>query len=232
MDGMRDPLRALLQAIRHKSAHLVEHMDSSWLERARLELGLEMARLETTMLSRMLRQVYRLNWPDPGAFSVLAHRIVLLPKAEIHRMLAVAALWTQRDRVRLCIANPQRGALVERIGQSAYARLLACPSLPQAHRGPLSLDEIRSQGLILLGARHWVDNITGWHSQDLLDWLSLAIPPADAPDTHIQVHEGIRLMLDDIPALFPEHEWLFGDSMTRSLSISAMASCPQTISRG
>jgi hypothetical protein len=222
-------VRRLLAAARDKSSAVASQLHPAWLQMAWQRIGIDPARGQTGPdCSDALAAVYRLRWSSLTSLRHHAHRIALLPRPELMRVLAAVALHADRERVRRCIGRTLRGALIERVGETAYAALLATPvsrASPAGRTGTLSLAELDADRLAAAGYT-WLRAGGHWHSRTLLPWVKLALPPAHERAEAFPAHERA---LDDesplgrLPDYLPEHAWLFGSPMDRALSASTTA---------
>ena len=115
-------VRRLLVAARAKSRAVAEQLHPAWLQMAGQRIGIDGTRaLGNADCSAALAAVYRLQWPSLSSLRLRAHRIAVLPRADMMRVLAFIALHAQRERVRRCIGRPLRGALIDRVGEHVGA---------------------------------------------------------------------------------------------------------------
>jgi hypothetical protein len=163
--------------------------------------------------------LYGLRWPSLARFERRAHRIALLPRAEILRVLTAVALHDDRERVRRCIERGLRGTIVRLVGEAAYQGLIDAPRRPA--RTPTALaaadldsGRLASAGYAVLSAQ------SAWQCRDMLAWVRLALPLAtpDAAEPAWPALSEPAPVLDRLLTYFPEHAWLFGSPMDRALS--------------
>ena len=209
-------LRHLMAAARAKSDDLVAQLHPAWVQAAWQRVGFERAPAGGPHAHRALAAVYGLRWAPLDALRQRAHRIALLPRAQVLRVLAAVALHGQRERVRRSIGRGARQAVIERIGEPAYNELLAAPPAPAAKATPLEpaeldLDYLAAAGCARLGERR------EWQCRDSLAWVRLALPPS-ATSTSGAAPADADSPLARLPHYFPEHAWLFGSPMDRALS--------------
>ncbi|HEY9027742.1 MAG TPA: type III secretion protein HrpB4 [Burkholderiaceae bacterium] len=216
-----EALRRLLAAARAKSADAAAQLHPHWRRAGLRKLGLADAHDDSGAEPRWsapLAALYGLGWPAIDRFERPAHRVALLPRAELARVLAAVALDAERARVRLCIGHALRNAMIDRVGEPAYASMLESRPLQGARLTALTLAELEPERLAAAGAARLV--AAGWRSERLLKWVRLALAPAAAPVPAPAREAGF---LERLPTYFPEHAWLFGSSMDRALSASTTA---------
>ena len=221
-------LAELLDAVRRRSADLADDLHPAWLDQGLLRLGLSpgSATMGSAKCGAALAALYGLQWPSLDRFRARAHRVTLLPRREMLRVLAAVALHAERDRVRLSIGAGLRALLVDRVGEGAYLKLLESPSLRAGLLEPLSAAEIDADRLAWRGLGH-LRSAGAWSSRSLLQRVRLALEPshaATAPEAPEAT--GGRTQPEIVASLssyFPEHAWLFGSPMDLALSASTTA---------
>jgi hypothetical protein len=218
-------LQLLLEAVRRRSAELAGDLHPAWLEQGLQRLGLPAAAAASgsTRCAAALAAVYRLQWPPLDRFRCAAHRVVLLPRADMLRVLAAVALHAERERMRLTIGAGVRAMLVERLGEVAYRALLEAPSLRGGQLAPLTAAELAPDRLAWAGVGRLVTS-GAWNSRSLLQRVRLALEPTQAGP--VPGAAGRRSQPDVVarlPTYFPEHAWLFGSPMDLALSASTTA---------
>ena len=213
-------MRSLLAAARHKSTDLLAQLHPAWVKMACQRIGCRASPPGSAdgqvRWSSVFAGIYGLRWTSLAAFRHRAHRIALLPRPDMMQLLSAIALHADRERVRRCIGRTMRAALVERIGEAAYAALLDAPPRPGTNDNALTeqelhADRLAASGYAVLSARH------AWRCRHTLAWVRLALPPSRGraePDNAADSDP----VLDRLPTFFPEHAWLFGSHMDRALS--------------
>ena len=216
------PLRLLLDAARSKSAEAAAHLHPHWAGLGWRRLGLPTMREAAAGADagRALCAALDLRWPGLDVFALKVHRIALLPRSDLRRVLGVVALHFDRHRVRLSIGPGLRAALVDCLGDAVYASMLEAPPLRTGIAAPLTPHELEPERLALNGLLRLVQAKL-WRCPRLLRWTRMALAPADAPPPKrpLAPHD-----LDTrLPIYFPEQAWLFGSPMDHALSASTMA---------
>jgi Bacterial type III secretion protein (HrpB4) len=223
--GSATVIRRLLADASAKSRDLSISLHPAWVQRGLRRIGLDpsIAASRPQRWSAALAALYGLHWPGLDRFVAPAHRIALLPRDELRRVLAAVALHAERQRVRLCIGRDARAALLQRLGTPAYEQLLQAPPLKAGAAGPLSAAELDADRLVATGIARLVAG-RQWHDERLLRWLRLAIAP-DHANALPRAPAGADLqdLLTRLPSCFPEHAWLFGSITDRALSASMTA---------
>jgi len=214
-------LRHLMATARAKSDDLVSQLHPAWVQAAWQRIGYDAAPAAATgpRCSAALAAVYGLRWASLAAFRQRAHRIALLPRDRLLRVLAAIGLHAERERVRRSIVRSTRLAIIERIGEPAYDELLAAPAGAPGQGGPLSVAELDLERLAAAGCAH-LGARREWHCRDSLAWVRLALAPGStpaSPSPSAAVHDT-ESPLARLPHYFPEHAWLFGSPMDRALS--------------
>jgi hypothetical protein len=217
-------VRRLLAAALAKSADVPAQLHPAWVQMAWQRVGIAPpSGAGAARCSAALATVYGLQWTSLSRFHHLPHRIALLPRAELMRVLAAVALHLDRERVRHSIGRGLRAAVIERIGDVAYAGVLASASDGATRTaGGLTMAELEPD---LLAARGYaaLSDLGHWRSKSALAWVRLALAPAaTASQTQrVVAHESdTACALQRLPLYFPEHAWLFGLPMDRALSAS------------
>ncbi len=221
-----DCVRRLMDAARRKSLELGDNLHPAWRQGCWHRIGVDAATAARSpqRWSQTLAAFYKLQWPPIDRFQSRAHRIAVLPRAELLRVLAAIALHGERGRVRLSIGPGLRAAVIERVGEIAYARMLEAPPLAQGAHGGFSAAELEPERLAALGLARLVE-CGEWRSASLLSWMRVAIAPQGEtllPGVK-RVEAESREALSRLPSYFPEHAWLFGSPMDRALSDSTTA---------
>jgi Bacterial type III secretion protein (HrpB4) len=219
-------LQRLLGSAQHKSAQLATQVHRGWLEAALPEDypdGALRAFCDraTTRTALLLAEAYAVRWPSLTSLRRRAHRIALLAREPLLRALAAAAFHGRSGDVRRCVGRQARHALVELVGEPAYAALLQTPDAGGAVRAieaaDLQRDACAAKGYQLLQER----GLLSCRDASLITRLSL--PPgavreaAAQPDTPISQVQ-LSGLFDRFDAFFPEQAWMFGSDMDRALS--------------
>ncbi|AKJ27826.1 type III secretion protein HrpB4 [Caldimonas brevitalea] len=215
----------LLQAIEAKAAELASHLHPAWLALASQQLGPLASALTgdkpSPTLSRLIGEVYGIRWPALPTLAHRVHRLVVLGRADVVRVLSTAALHARRDSMRRCIGRDLRRLLVERVGEVAYRELLARPGQGGLDAQPLEAAELHEDRLSTAGYRLLCEQ-GAWHSRQALAIARLSLAPAALDGEHVTPLPSGRPDLDSffdhLPHYFPEHAWLFGSDMDRALS--------------
>ena len=221
-----DCVRRLMEAARRKSLDVSANLHPAWKQGCWHRIGVDAvtAARSPQRWSDTLAAFYKLQWPPIDRFQVRAHRIAVLPRAELLRVLAAIALHGERGRVRLSIGPGLRAAVIERVGEVAYVRMLEAPLPLQGAQGGLTAAELEPERLAAVGLARLVE-CGEWRSSSLLSWMRVAIAPLDEtllPGVK-RVEAESREALSRLPSYFPEHAWLFGSPMDRALSDSTTA---------
>ena len=218
-------VRQLLDAVRRRSADLADDLHPDLLEQGLQRLGLPAgpAIAGSPKCAAALAELYCLQWPSLDRFEARAHRVALLPRRDMLRVLATLALHADRGRVRLSIGPGLRALLVERVGENAYRTLLESPSLHMVPARPFSAAELDADRLAWRGLEALV-SIGAWSSHRLLQRARLAFEPSHVR-TALRIVGGRARpeILERLSSYFPEHAWLFGSPMDRALSASTTA---------
>jgi len=225
-------LRHLLATARAKSADIAAQLHPAWVQAAWQRIGFETPPPAAAgeRGASALAGVYGLRWASLAGFQHRAHRIALLPREQVLRVLGAVALHAERERVRRCIGRGARQAVIERIGEAAYNELLAAPRItgnPAA--GALSAAELDPERLAAAGYARLSER-REWHCKHTLAWVRLALAPGSTqadpafafPSTSSSAAPSASppgdSMMARLPHYFPEHAWLFGSPMDRALS--------------
>lgn len=217
-------VRRLLRAALAKSADVPAQLHPAWVQMAWQRVGISApAGAALPGWSTALASVYGLQWTSLSRFQHLPHRIALLPRIELMRVLAALALHLDRERVRRSIGRGLRSAVIERIGDVAYAGVLALPGDGAARSGAgLTMAELDPDRLAARGYAALQDH-GHWRSKSALAWVRLALAPAAAASTPMSAGSpasDTASALQRLSLYFPEHAWLFGLPMDRALSAS------------
>ena len=227
-------LRHLLATARAKSADIAAQLHPAWVQAAWQRIGFDTppagagTRSEAALASA-LGSVYGLRWASLAGFQHRAHRIALLPRDQVLRVLAAVALHAERERVRRCIGRGARQAVIERIGEAAYNELMSAPRAEAGAAGALSASDLDPERLAAAGYARLSER-REWHCKHTLAWVRLALAPASThsdpsfafPSTSSSAATSTSphgdSMMARLPHYFPEHAWLFGSPMDRALS--------------
>ena len=227
-------LRHLLATARAKSADIAAQLHPAWVQAAWQRIGFDTppagagTRSEAALASA-LGSVYGLRWASLAGFQHRAHRIALLPRDQVLRVLAAVALHAERERVRRCIGRGARQAVIERIGEAAYNELMSAPRAEAGTAGALSASDLDPERLAAAGYARLSER-REWHCKHTLAWVRLALAPGSThsdpsfafPSTSSSAAASTSphgdSMMARLPHYFPEHAWLFGSPMDRALS--------------
>lgn len=224
-----DLLQRLLRAADAKAADVSELCHPAWVDAAWRHVGLDAGQAHRVPQRRhaaLLAEVYGLGWPALADLHAPAHRLALLGRRQILRVLATCTLHARRDSVRRSIGRDVRRLLVEGIGEPAYQQLLngqtqALPSIQPLAARELDLERLAAAGYRALCAQG------AWRCRKSLAITRLSLAPAaldgagatDATKTRTRsTGPSADEVFDRLPDYFPEHAWLFGSDMDRALS--------------
>ncbi len=207
----------LLSAARSKTASIADQVHPDWIRGLCGGLGLGNGEsVHGKALDDALRDTFMLRWPSLSQLTRSAQRISLLSRPEMSRVLAAVALHSGRDSVRRNLNKSHRSQWITAIGEDAYLRLLRLP--PRGHQ----VAEVRLhplphgyaiEGQALLGAAGH------WRNRDCVAWIRYALPPfANGGQTSVDAEHLDPAIFVHLPFIFPEHAWLFGSDMERTLS--------------
>src|SRR4051812_7791813 len=95
-----DCVRRLMAAARRKSVQLALELHPAWKQGCWHRIGVDAAAVARSpeRWSATLAAFYKLQWPPIDRFQLRAHRIAVLPRAELLRVLAAVALHGERGR--------------------------------------------------------------------------------------------------------------------------------------
>ncbi|AEG94088.1 type III secretion protein HrpB4 [Ramlibacter tataouinensis] len=234
------PLRRLLAAVDRKAATLAADLHPAWIDAAWARLGPRAgdwaARLPPRRHSALLADAYGLAWPPLEAFREPAHRLALLDRDRLLRVLAACALEGRRDSVRRSVGRMVRQLLIEGIGESAYRKVLDSPAPGVQVSGPLDAREAGQDRLAEEGFRILCGQ-AAWRHPTLLTLVRLSLAPSASADQPADdrpcalATNGVDGTIDRLHEYFPELVWLFGSDMDRALSASRTASSAPATSR-
>jgi len=223
-------IRLLLEAVDHKASTLPDHVHPAWIDAAWARLGPKgtewAARVPAQRHSALLAKAFGLVWPSLAVFREPGHRIALLDRDSMLRVLAVCALDGRGESVRRSVGRVVRQLLIEGIGENAYEKVLGNQVRGlQPPSNPLGPFEVGQERLAADGFRALCAQ-AAWRNRSLITLVRLSLPPS-ARGEHVQVNErpagsaikGVDRMIDRLHEYFPELAWLFGSDMDRALSV-------------
>jgi Bacterial type III secretion protein (HrpB4) len=216
-------LRALLDAADAKQRALVDEMHPGWVEAAwrgaSPAAARDAARVPKPQQSALLARAYGLRWPPLVDLAAPVHRLAVLGRRPICRILALFGLQPRRDAMRRMLGRGPRAELVGLIGQPAYEWLLGQPPAGLADTPPMAPEELQLERLAVAG--YVVLQAGGaWRSREALAITRLSLPPGNAPVGSLLDADATpaSVVIDRLPTFFPEFAWLFGSDMDRALS--------------
>jgi hypothetical protein len=224
------PLHRLFMAAQHKSAQLAQHMHPAWVTAALPGHGAwamqDGGGPALVRVSLLLGALYGVHWPGLASLRNRAHRVALLSRPLVLRVLAAAALHVKRGAVRHCVGREVRRCLVELVGEPAYAALLDSPdtsSPPAASSlGDLNPEAWATEGYRALHAT------SAWTCKDASVIARLALAPGAFDESPAAAAAPAQADMTDflnrLELFFPEQSWLFGSDMDRALSGLQMGS--------
>ncbi|ARN20779.1 type III secretion protein HrpB4 [Piscinibacter gummiphilus] len=231
---MNAPLRRLLRAIDRKAGAWPTELHPAWVDAAAARLGPRAAawcaRVPPRRHAALLEHTYGLVWPDLAEFREPAHRLALLDRPSLLKVLATCALDGRRDSVRRSVGRVVRDLLIEGIGESAYERVLDGPTRGLQAAEPLGAVEANPERLAADGFRALCSQ-AAWRHPTLITMVRLCLPPGVSADAvpAAPSPRGADRVIDRLPDYFPELAWLFGSDMDRALSVSRTgSSAPMT----
>jgi Bacterial type III secretion protein (HrpB4) len=229
-----ESLQRLLQAVDQKSSTLAADLHPAWVDAAWARLGPQaaawVARVPPRRHSALLAKAYGLIWPPLDVFREPAHRIALLERSELLKVLAACALDRRRDSVRRSVSRVVRNLMIEGIGESAYEKVLDSPVRGMRACDPLGAVEVGQDRLAADGFRALCSQ-AAWRNRSLITLVRLSLAPStvgeplqtDGSPSSTAI-KGADRMTDRLHDYFPELAWLFGSNMDRALSASRTAS--------
>lgn len=255
---MTSPAPALLplvQALATRQSQLHDDLHPAWSDAAWQRLSAqsnahwnapggaaELARhLSPRRRSHLLAQALGLRWPPLPVLSDRSHRLALLPRPALLRVLAACALQGRRESIRRAIGRVVRELLIEGIGAQAYQAVLntqtAAPQMAVnasvTDTDPLQISELDQEQLAVQGFRQ-LCAAGGLPNPRLRQIVGLSLHPdalRGAPSAEAIFSSSPLAVLDHLPDYFPEFAWLFGSDMDRALWASSTASCAGPTSR-
>jgi Bacterial type III secretion protein (HrpB4) len=228
-------LPGLFALAQRKSARLAQHVHPDWVSAAlpghaawalQEQCGPALARV-----SLLLGRLYGVRWPGLVSLRDRAHRVAVLTRPLALRVLATAALYVQRAAVRRCVGRDARQALVDLVGEPAYAALLAAPDAG----GPRAEVDLRQHDLDFWAAEGYrALHVAGaWRCKDASVIARLLLAPGafdGAAPADAAPADDMAAFVHQLDSFFPEQSWLFGSDMDRVLWASPTASCAEPTS--
>jgi hypothetical protein len=227
-----EQLAPLLLAYQERLLRLAEDTDASWLRRLEREEGLPPVPSAGTLARRsaLLRVRLRMAPVAPDSFTPPAHRLAVLDKPALLRVLAARALFAHRAALGLCVDGTVLGQLRTLVGTAALSGLRGAGFGDQA--GGLA-DEVAGAAPLPAHADLLAWAVEGyghferdavWRESGLRRLIRLALPAAAAeameaaataaraatPATPATRATDSDALLALLPTLFPELTWLFG----------------------
>ncbi|MGE5864927.1 MAG: type III secretion protein HrpB4 [Rhizobacter sp.] len=227
---MIDCVRRLLQAVDRKALAWPSELHPAWVDAATARLGPQAAawcaRVPRRRHANLLARTYGLDWPALAEFRAPAHRLALLDRATLLKVLATCALDGRRESVRRSVGRLVRDLLIEGIGESAYEKVLDSPVRGLQGAAPLGAVEVNPERLAADGFRALCAQ-AAWRHPVLINMVRLSLPPgvtADPATPSSAPAPAAGRVIDRLEDYFPELAWLFGSDMDRALSVSRTAS--------
>jgi Bacterial type III secretion protein (HrpB4) len=222
-------LHRICTSLDQKSIRFVAQVDPGWLAMLHPQwFSLsedEAAGRQMSRVSRALFKLYGLQWPSLAEFKRRIHRMVLLDRAAILQVFALAALYVRRAQVRRCIGKQARNAFVAVVGAAAYQALLEGDEPVGPATAPMASTDIQLDSLAVAGYRAMCSNGL-WDSRHALALARLSLAPGDLDDDDTQQPNPSKRRRgeldgfeDRLPEYLPELAWLFGSKMDRALSV-------------
>ena len=226
---MNSPLERLFSSVADKSARFVLNIDPGRV--ACVSQGLisvssgPRSAYFDEFASAALKAVYGVRWPSFGALVCRLHRLSVLPLVEVLRVLQVVALYERRGDVRRCIGRSVRTSLVDRVGKPAFDLIIDTPG---ADVGLPSESSIASLTATLLARSGFeaLEMHNCWECSDSRHLVALCLPPNEV-DARCALGAFTRpelpatdlhVLIERLDLFFPEHAWLFGCDMDKTLS--------------
>lgn len=227
---MIDCVRRLLQAVDRKALAWPSELHPAWVDAATARLGPQAAawcaRVPRQRHANLLARTYGLDWPALAEFRAPAHRLALLDRVTLLKVLATCALDGRRESVRRSVGRLVRDLLIEGIGESAYEKVLDSPVRGLQSAAPLGAVEANPERLAADGFRALCAQ-AAWRHPVLINMVRLSLPPgvtADPATPSSAPAPAAGRVIDRLEDYFPELAWLFGSDMDRALSVSRTAS--------
>lgn len=225
---MNSPLERLFSSVAEKSAHFISNIDPARVACASHGLITVSSGPRSTYFdeaaSSALLAVYKVRWPSFDALVQRLHRLWVLPLVEVLRVLQVVALYERRGDVRRCIGRSVRTSLVDRVGQSAFDMIVATPGANASASGESSIDRIPATLLARSGFGA-LEAHNCWACSDSRQLVMLCLPPDkadersafDASARPVLPATDLHGLIERLDLFFPEHAWLFGCDMDKTL---------------
>jgi hypothetical protein len=223
------PIARLLRAIDAKSAGLALQVHGGWHAGVQAQAWPGSTRPARQRLlvqaSQAVATMYGVRWPGLNMLRPRVHRVAVLEREPLLRVLAAAALHAQRFTVRQIVSKAERVRLCAIVGEPAYRALVESTpgGLPAQAGGTverLGLSELAEAGCRAIATQNL------WRCRDVLTLVRLALAP-DTRSVQVSVAPARRGPLmgfeERLDLYFPEFAWLFGSEMDRALSASKTA---------
>jgi Bacterial type III secretion protein (HrpB4) len=230
---MSASLERLLTSIAEKSANFIFNIDPARVDRASrgliTTLGEPRSAYSDGLTSSALQIIYDVRWPGFGALVRRLHRLSALPLLDVLRVLQAVALYERRSDVRRCVGRDARSSLIDRIGLPAFDMIVATPG---ANAGPQSELNIADMPVALLarGGFQALEMHNCWECADSRHLVALCLPfdelvsrrvPSAFAKSALPATD-LHGLIERLDLFFPEHAWLFGCDMDKTLSVSTM----------
>ena len=225
---MNSPLERLFSSMAEKSAHFVLNIDPGRVAFASQGLitvsnGPRSAYFDE-IASAALLGVYSVRWPSFGALVRRLHRLSVLPLVEVLRVLQVVALYKRRGDVRRCIGRSVRTCLVDRVGRPAFDLIIDTPGADVIPPGESNIASL-SATLLARSGFEALEMHNCWECSDSRQLVALCLPLeyADvrfAPSAFARPElpaTALHGLIERLDLFFPEHAWLFGYDMDKTL---------------
>jgi Bacterial type III secretion protein (HrpB4) len=226
---MNSPLERLFSSVAEKSEQFVFNIDPARVACASQGLitvssGPRNAYFDE-IASAALLAVYNVRWPSLSALVRRLHRLWVLPLAEVLRVLQAVALYERRSDVRRCIGRSVRTSLVDRVGRSAFDLIVATPGANTSPAGESSIANLPATLLARSGFEA-LEMHNCWECSDSRQLVALCLPPEFtdarcAPSAFAEPElpaTDLHGLIERLDLFFPEHAWLFGCDMDKTLS--------------
>jgi hypothetical protein len=230
---MSASLERLLTSIAEKSANFIFNVDPARVDRASrgliTTLGEPRSAYCDGLASSALQVIYNVRWPGFSALLRRLHRLSALPLLDVLRVLQAVALYERRSDVRRCIGRNARSSLIDRVGQPAFDMIVATAG---ANAGPPSEFNIADMPVALLARRGFqvLEMYNCWECADSRHLVALCLPfdeviSGPVPGAFVKSAlpaTDLHGLIERLDLFFPEHAWLFGCDMDKTLSASPM----------
>lgn len=225
----KEPVVRLLRAIDAKCAGLAQQLHAGWhagLPAEWWQGGPQPGRASRlARASHALARLYGVRWPDLAALQPRLHRVAVLERGPLVRLLVLAALHTQRFEVRQIVSKSERQRLCAMVGEQTYDVLVqsadnGLPARAGSTPARMELGELAEAGCRAIAAAGL------WRCRHVLTLVRLALPPGalSAPPRAERPLRGPLAGFEErLHLYFPEFAWLFGSEMDRALSVSKTA---------